>query len=87
MKNVTGQPMRSYFDGIPYDELPPIEGRLSKGKMHIEDGHHRYGYAKELGTKTVPVLVASIDDNPMTALGLDMDEIIRKYSAPANKGP
>src|ERR1035437_3567078 len=51
MDNVTGFSMRKYFKGAAFEKLPPIEVSFKKGKFYIEEGHHRYGYALELGLK------------------------------------
>ncbi len=78
MENVLGFSMKDYFDNISYKKLDPIEVSYETGKFYIEDGHHRYGYAKELGLKKVPVEIVDIKDNPILALGYkSIDDIIK----------
>lgn len=73
----TRSDMEKYFKGETLDNLPPIEVSYEKGKYYIEDGHHRYAYAKQLGKSKVKVIVTEIKDNPITALGFDsIDDVI-----------
>ena len=75
MENVDGFDMKKYFKGVSLDELPSIEVSLKKGKFYIEDGHHRYGYARQMGIKTIKAEL-QIKDNPFNYLGLYIDDII-----------
>lgn len=75
MKNVIGYDMRRYFGGVDFNELPLIELYYKKGKFIIKDGHHRYGYAKELGLKSVKAIV-DIRDNPFVTLGFYIDDLV-----------
>lgn len=76
--NVVGFFMRDYFKNKSFSSLLPIEVIYEKGKFFIDDGHHRYGYAKELKLKNVKVKVVSIKDNPVIALGFkNIDGIIK----------
>jgi hypothetical protein len=75
MVNVVIGSMKSYFKGVPFDSLPPIEASYKNGKFYIEDGHHRCGYAIELGLNKVPVLIR-IEDNPFKKLGFDIDDVV-----------
>ena len=78
MKNVRGFNMSKYFGGVPFNELPPIEVTYEKSVFYVSDGHHRYGYAVQLGLESVPVVVEKITDNPVTALGFkSIDEIVK----------
>jgi len=78
MDNVTGFSMKDYFKNKPFSKLPPIEVSYNKGKFYIEDGHHRYGYAKELKLKNIDVKIEDIKDNPILALGFkSIDDIIK----------
>jgi hypothetical protein len=75
MENVIGFDMKEYFDNIPYDSLPPIEASFDGKNFYVEDGHHRYGYAKQLKLKNVPVVV-EITANPFKKLGFDIDDVV-----------
>lgn len=76
MLNTEGS-MKSYFKGTPFNDLPLIQVSYDKGKFYIEDGHHRYVYAKQLKLKNIQVEVENIKDNPILALGLDsVDNLI-----------
>lgn len=87
MENVIGFSMHKYFNDNPnfkhlspiksFNDLPPIEVSYEKGKFWIEEGHHRYGYALELGLKKVKVFIESIRDNPFNVLGFDIDDVIK----------
>lgn len=72
MSNVDGFDMKKYFENTPLEKLPPIEVSYEKGKFWLEDGHHRYGYAKEMGIDTVDVVV-EIKDNPFNYTDFDID--------------
>lgn len=73
----TKSDMKKYFDGTPLKDLPPIEVSYEKGKYYIEDGHHRYAYAKQQNIPEVDVIVVDIKDNPITHLGFDsIDDVI-----------
>ena len=77
MKN-TKSDMKTYFKDVPLSKLPPIEVSYDKGNFYIEDGHHRYVYAKQQGIKEVKVKIEDIKDNPILALGFDsIDDIIK----------
>ena len=77
MLNTQGD-LKKYFDNKSFTDLPPIEVSYEKGKFYIEDGHHRYVYAKKLGLTKVPVYVDRIKDNPILALGFNsIDDIIK----------
>lgn len=45
----------------------PIEVTLRDGRLHIEEGHHRYVTAKRMGLDSVLVDL-TISDNPVTAI-------------------
>jgi len=75
MKNVVGHNMKKYFKNTPLEKLPPIELSYTNGKYWIEDGHHRYGYAKELGVDTVDAVV-EIKDNPYNYTDFDTDILV-----------
>ena len=75
MKNVVGYNMQKYFKNTPLEKLPPIELSYTNGKYWIEDGHHRYGYAKELGVDTVDAVV-EIKDNPYNYTDFDTDILV-----------
>jgi 8-oxo-dGTP pyrophosphatase MutT (NUDIX family) len=75
MANVDGKDMAAYFKNTPFNELPLIEVSYEKGKFWIEDGYHRYGYARQLHLKKVDVIV-EIKSNPFLVLGYDIDDII-----------
>lgn len=75
MQNVIGFSMKQYFKGVDFDELPLIELYYKKGRFIIKDGHHRYGYAKELGLKSVKAIV-DIRDNPFDTLGFYVDDLV-----------
>jgi hypothetical protein len=71
--------MVNYFNRKEFKDLTLIDVMYKKGKFHILDGHHRYGYAKELGIKKILVLVKEIADNPITEMGFDsIDELIEQ---------
>lgn len=73
----TKSDMKEYFNDKPLSELPPIEVSYEKGNYYIEDGHHRYAYAKQQNIPKVEVIVTDIKDNPITALGFDrIDDVI-----------
>jgi len=77
MLNTSGS-MKDYFKSISYSDLPPIEVSYEKGEFFIEDGHHRYVYAKQLGLKDIPVYIDDIKDNSILALGFNgTDDIIK----------
>lgn len=77
MKNVIGYNMKDYFKGVSFSDLPPIDVIYEKGKFYISDGHHRYGYAKELKLKNINVRIEDIKDNPIITLGFNsIDDII-----------
>ncbi len=70
--------MTDYFKNTAFTKLPPIEVSYEKGNFYIEDGHHRYGYARELNLKKIRVKIESIKDNPILALGFSsIDDLIR----------
>ena len=74
----TKSDMKTYFKSIPLSKLPPIEVSYEKGKFYIEDGHHRYVYAKQQNIKDVKVKVVDIKDNPILTLGFgSIDDIIK----------
>ena len=75
MKNVVGYNMQKYFKNTPLEKLPPIELSYTNGNYWIEDGHHRYGYAKELGVDTVDAVV-EIKDNPYNYTDFDTDILV-----------
>lgn len=75
MLNVNGFSMKKYFNGKPFESLPPIEVSYDNGKFYIEDGHHRYGYAKELGLSHVNVIV-DVKNNPFKTLGFGIDDVV-----------
>lgn len=75
MLNVNGFSMRNYFKEQPFESLPSIEVSYDNGKFYIEDGHHRYGYAKELGLSHVNVIV-DIKNNPFKTLGFGIDDVV-----------
>ena len=78
MENVNGQDMKKYFKNQPIDKIPPVDVSYQNGKFYIEDGHHRYGYAKQLGMKNIKVKIQDIKDNPITAMGFkSIDDIIK----------
>ncbi len=45
----------------------PVEITVRKGRLELEDGHHRYVSAKLLKRKTLPAVV-TIDDNPIDVI-------------------
>lgn len=84
MENVTGQSMTKYFKGKPFRSLPLIEVEVINDQLHILDGHHRYGYAQELGLQHVPVHVSQFRDNPLRHADFSIDDVIR-LSGPPHK--
>lgn len=76
MANVTGFDMGKYFKDADYASLPPIEVSYDGKNFYLEDGHHRYGYAKKLNLKTVPAVV-EITANPFKKLGFTIDDVVR----------
>jgi 8-oxo-dGTP pyrophosphatase MutT (NUDIX family)/GNAT superfamily N-acetyltransferase len=75
--NVKGQDMAKYFKGEDFDKLPLIQVWFDGKTFTVYDGHHRLGYAKQLGLKEVRVEVAEIKANPIKALGFSsIDELI-----------
>lgn len=86
MENVDGFSMSDYFKDTPFKKLPLIEVGYENGKFHIEDGHHRYGYARELNLKKVDVIVSEIKDNPILAMGYNrIDDLIEIRNNLTNK--
>jgi len=75
MKNVIGYDMKKYFDDTDINKLPPIEVSFDGKQFYIEDGHHRYGYYKQLGYRQVPVKV-DITANPYKFLGFTIDDVV-----------
>lgn len=75
MLNVNGYDMKQYFKNEPFDNLPPIDVSFNGKSFFIEDGHHRYAYAKQLGLKNVKVRV-DITANPFNYLGFTMDDVV-----------
>jgi len=45
----------------------PVEIALRRGRLELEDGHHRYVAAKMLGKKSLHAVV-EIHDNPITEI-------------------
>ena len=80
MSNTRDIDLKKYFGGKELQSLPPIDASLHNGKLSIEDGHHRYALAKQLGVKVVPVTV-ELKDNPFKKLGYDIDDVIRARKA------
>ena len=76
MKNVTGSNMKKYFNNKSYSKLPPVDVSFDGKNYYLEDGHHRYGYAKELKLKSIPVNV-TITANPFKILGFTIDDVIK----------
>lgn len=48
-------------------EKDPIAITVRRGRLELEDGHHRYVSAKMLKRKTLPARV-TIDDNPINVI-------------------
>ena len=48
---------------------------LGDGNHEIIDGHHRFWAAQQVGLKTLPVEVATVDDERAKALGLGLNKI------------
>jgi len=62
-----------------WDDLPPIEVALEKGKLYIEDGYHRYYYAKKNKIPSIRSEV-TIKMNPITTLGFkSIDDLIHQW--------
>lgn len=77
MLNTQGD-LKKYFNNKSFSNLPPIEVSYEKGKFYIEDGHHRYVYAKKLGINKISVYIDRIKDNPILALGFNsIDDLIK----------
>lgn len=69
----------SYKYKDAWDELPPIEVSLEKDKLYIEDGYHRYYYAKKHRIPEIKSEI-TIKSNPITALGFDsIDDLIHQW--------
>jgi hypothetical protein len=75
MDNVIGRSMKEYFKEKPFNSLPPIEVSYENGKFYVEDGHHRLGYAKELGLSHVPTVV-ELRENPFKKFEFNIDDVI-----------
>lgn len=76
MLNVDGFDMGKYFKDVDYASLPPIEVSYDGKNFYLEDGHHRYGYAKKLNMKSVPAIV-EITANPFKKLGFTIDDVVK----------
>ena len=63
-----------------YDKLPPIEVIYKNKNFYLDDGHHRYYYAKKNNINKVKAKVVRIMDNPIISLGYkSIDELINRF--------
>lgn len=63
-----------------FDDLPSIEVSYENGKFYIEDGHHRYYYAKKNNINNVKVKIVDIKENPIIKMGYNsIDDLIKRY--------
>lgn len=75
--------MSKYFKGSKLSELPPVEVSYTNKKFYLEDGHHRYSYAKQQGIKQIDAIV-EIKDNPFKYLGFDIDDLAKEKKSMKN---
>jgi len=84
MDNVIDYDMGKYFNHISVSELPPIEVSYDGNNFYLEDGHHRYGYYKELGLNVIPSVI-HIKANPFDKLGFYIDDIVNYKNSLSNQ--
>jgi hypothetical protein len=73
-----------YFNNVKFENLPPVDVSYYKGKLNLEDGHHRYYYAKKNYIKKIKADV-TIKDSPYVKLGISIDDLIKRFDKLKNK--
>lgn len=64
-----------------FEDLPPVEVVYENGEFYLDDGHHRYYYAKKNDVPKIKAKVVKIVDNPILALGYDsIDELVHRFN-------
>jgi hypothetical protein len=62
-----------------WEDLPPIEVSIEEGLPYIDDGYHRYYYAKKNKIPAIKSLI-TIKSNPFAKLGIsNVDDLINRW--------